>query len=189
MRIRRPSDGGFSLIEVMVAILVLAGAAAGAAALFAVAGASTKVARVQTSATLFARDKLDRLRGLQWTFDASGAAVSDTTTDVSREPPTGGGPGLRASPPDTLERNISGYADYLDESGRWMGGGAQPPPGAVFLRRWNIQPLPGDAQDTLILQVLVAPVAAPRASVAPPGQHVRVPGDVLLVSAKTRVGG
>ena len=179
---------GFSLIEVLVAVLVLGVAVAGAAGLFTVAVASTRTARVQTTATLLALDKLERLRGLAWTYEASGARVSDLSSDVSRDPPAPAGAGLSASPADALDRNTSGYVDYLDGSGQWVGTGVSPPPGAVFLRRWSIQPLPVDGEDSLILHVLVAPVAGATLGTMS-GRRVRVRGDALLASVRTRVGG
>ncbi len=186
MRAAEQTESGFSLIEVLVATLVLAAAAAGAAGLCWVATASVRTARVETTAALLAIDKLERLRGLSWFFDGVGGPVSDLSTDLTRDPVTAGGVGLTPSPPDALERNRAGYVDFLDEAGRWVAGGTEPPPAAVYVRRWSIQPLPGDAGDTLVLQVLVAPVAAARVGGGP--GRTRVPGDVLLASVRTRKG-
>ena len=177
----RASEAGFSLLEVLVAIVVLSTVAAGLAGLFALAAMATRSARSQTLATLIAMDKIEQLRGLMWSFDANGAAVSDTTSDLSTRPTASAGQGLRPSPPDSLQRNTIGYVDYLDDAGQWTGTGAQPAPGAVFIRRWNIQPLPADPVNTLIFQVLVRTVAGGAG-----GAGGRRPGDAMLTSVRTR---
>ena len=120
------AEEGFSLLEVLIAVVVLSTTAAGLAGLFTIAAVSTRMARSQTLAMLLASDKLEQLRGLTWSFDASGAPVSDTTSDVSTQPMTNVGQGLRASPPDSLQRNTAGCVDYLDQTGRWVGTGPQP---------------------------------------------------------------
>ncbi len=117
------AEGGFGLLEVLIAIVLLATTVAGLAALFTIAALSNQVARGQTLATLLATDKLEQLRALTWSFDASGAPVSDMTSDVSTEPVGSFGQGLRTSPPDALQRNAAGYVDYLDQTGRWVGTG------------------------------------------------------------------
>lgn len=183
--VERQCEHGFTLIEVIVAIVVLATAAIGAAGLFGIALHSTRVARTQTWTAMLAADKLEQLRTLAWTTDEAGAAVSDTSADVSTDPATNGGPGLRISPEDALERNIAGYVDYLDSSGRWVGNGSGAPPEAVYVRRWSIQPLPDDPADTRILQVLVTSAGRPTAA-AGAGVRVRGPGGASLVSLRTR---
>ena len=181
------AEEGFSLLEVLIAVVVLSTTAAGLAGLFTIAAVSTRMARSQTLAMLLASDKLEQLRGLTWSFDASGAPVSDTTSDVSTQPMTNVGQGLRASPPDSLQRNTAGYVDYLDQTGRWVGTGPQPVTGAVYIRRWNIQPLPDDPANTLVLQVLVTPVAG-GSSALPRHGAVRRPADGLITSVRTRKG-
>ena len=181
------AEGGFSLLEVLIAVVVLATTAAGLAGLFTIAAVSSRMARSQTLAMLLATDKLEQLRGLTWSFDANGAPVSDTTSDVSTQPMTSFGQGLSASPPDSLQRNTAGYVDYLDQTGRWVGTGPQPVTAAVYLRRWSIQRLPDDPQNTLVLQVIVTPVAGGASAVHGFGA-VRRPADGLLTSVRTRKG-
>jgi hypothetical protein len=48
-----------------------------------------------------------------------------------------------------------GAVDYIDQFGRTLGGGGTPPANAVYTRRWVVQPLPADPDNTLIIQVLV----------------------------------
>lgn len=161
MAVRDRTDDGFSLVEVIAAALVLATAAAGVVGLCVTAVRQTNAARIQTSATLLALDKLEGLRER---------------------------PGLNASPAGALENNLPGYVDYLDAYGRSAGPSAgQPPSSAVYIRRWSVQPLPDDPAESSILQVLVTPAAAPRAASAS-GRPARVPGDVLLVSVRAARG-
>jgi prepilin-type N-terminal cleavage/methylation domain-containing protein len=181
------TEEGFSLLEVLIAVVVLASTAAGLGGMFAIAAVSTRMARSETLAVLLATDKVEQLRGLAWSFDASGTATSDTTSDVSVQPVTSFGQGLRASPVDSLQRNTTGYVDYLDQTGRWVGTGPQPVAGAVYVRRWNIQRLPSDPENTLVFQVLVTPVAG-SSTAAPSVVAVRHPADALLTSLRTRKG-
>ena len=184
---RQCVDDGFSLVEVLVAIVFLSIVVAGVAGLFVLAAISTRTARGQTSATLLAAGKLENLRGLMWAFDADGAAVTDTVSDLSTDPVTGFGRGLDASPVDSLQRNVSGYVDYLDDAGRWVGTGLRPPPRGVYVRRWSIQPLPADPANTVILQVLVTSAVRPTGADLL-SRLVRIPGDALVVTLKTRKG-
>jgi hypothetical protein len=144
-------------------------------------------ARAQTTTSVLAAQKMEQMRALAWRFVDSGALVpaSDTTTDLSQDPMAVGGAGLSASPGGTLLTNTAGYVDYLDKHGRWSGNGGSPPAAAVFIRRWNIAPLPGSAPDSLVLQVLVTTVVRDRqASASPPRR--RLAGDALLVTVLTR---
>ena len=45
--------------------------------------------------------------------------------------------------------------DYLDRYGASLGTAANPPDGAVYVRRWSVEPLPTNPNNTLILQVHV----------------------------------
>lgn len=131
------TDAGFTLVELLIAIAILSSIAAGVAGLFGVAIKTTESARVQTATVALAIQKMEQLRALTWGLDAAGVGlrVTDSTTDLSVEPPTGAGSGLSPSPPGTLDSNIAGFVDYLDKNGRWVGTGASPPGQAVFIRR------------------------------------------------------
>lgn len=166
-----------------MASAMLATAVVGAAGLIALGGQAVRHARIHSLAAPLAAARLAELRALPWSFDNAGSPVSDLTTDLSVEPAAPGGAGLRASPIDALARDTPGYVDYLDATGRWVGGGAAAPPAAVFVRRWSIQPLAADPLDTLVIQVLVLPVTQARRARAQPG---RGPGEVLLASVRTR---
>lgn len=183
------SNRGFSLIEVLISLGILSVIALGVAQLFAASTKANWVARGQTSSTALAEQKLEQLRSLTWGFDLQGQGlpVSDTTTNLAVTPPTASGGGLNPSPADSLEANRTGYFDYLDANGAWVGtGGAAPPDGAAFLRRWSIQPLPTNPNNTLVLQVLVSPLSNEQSRSVTTGSRRRMPGDALLTSVKTR---
>ena len=150
------SAAGFSLIEVLVATLLLATALVTLAQLFALSTQSNIGARNTTFSALLAQQKLEELRSLTWGFDTQGLPLSDTTTNTAASPETPtGGTGLAPSPSGTLGANTSGYVDYVGQFGDKLGGGANPPEGTVFVRRWSVEPLPSNPNNTLVLQVLV----------------------------------
>jgi len=179
---------GFTLLEVVVAIGLVATAAIGVAQLSGLAVAVTAAARDMTAASLLASAKAEQLLALQWAYttDVSGALVpvSDSTTDLSVVPASAGGPGVSVSPPGTLFANRPPYVDYLDASGTWVGTGTAPPPGSRYIRRWAIVHGP---RDLLVVQVMVTTVAVERriAGTRPSG---RLPGEAWVIAARARVG-
>ena len=181
-------DDGFSFIEVMVALLLIMVVSLGVAGLFATTIRSTHSARNQTSTTTLAEQKMEQLRSLTWGFDSSGLnlPVSDTTTDLTQTPPTSSGSGLNPSPATALDTNTTGYVDYLDARGQWIGSGATPPAGSVFIRRWSILPLPTNPNNTLVLQVLVTTVRREATITNVPSPRPRYPDDALIATVKTR---
>lgn len=142
---------GFSLVEVLVAMALVASSALGLAELFALASRVTQASRIDTVMTMAAETKMAELRGLPWAYDAagSGAPLSD--------------PGLATSPSSTLRVNTGGYVDFIDGAGIVVGTGTTVPRQGVYLRRWSILPLPADPAHTLVLQVVAAPVTRPAA--------------------------
>ena len=124
-----------------------------------------------------------------WGFatDGTGLPVSDTTTNLSVTPAQATGGGLNPSPSGSLDRNTPGFVDYLDGNGVWVGTGTTPPAGTVYVRRWSITPLPTNPNNTLILQVLVTPIAVEALRGESPGDgRRRLPGEAWLISVKTR---
>lgn len=184
------SDGGFTLVEVVLSTALLAVAALGVAQLFVFASTSNLNSRGQTSTAVLAAQKMEQLRGLAWGFvegpgGSLGNTLADTTTDLSVDPPTSGGTGLLPSPGGTLDRNVPLYVDYLDAGGQWVGTGATPPPSTVYIRRWSIEPLPAAPNDALVLQVVVTTLRRElrRSQATAPGTLWE---DTRLVSIKTR---
>jgi prepilin-type N-terminal cleavage/methylation domain-containing protein len=182
------SSRGFSLVEVLVAMGLLTAVSLGVAQLFALSTRANLIAKGQTSTTAMAEQKLEQLRGLTWGFDLQGQGLplSDTTTNLAVEPPAHNGSGLNPSPSDALEQNTAGFVDFLDGNGAWVGTGTTPPGSAVYIRRWSIQPLPTNPNNTLVIQVLVTPVALEATRVQTAYTRTRMVGDALLVTVRTR---
>jgi prepilin-type N-terminal cleavage/methylation domain-containing protein len=182
------SSRGFSLVEVLVAMGLLTAVSLGVAQLFALSTRANVIAKGATSTTAMAEQKLEQLRGLTWGFDLAGQGIpdSDTTTNLTVTPPTHDGSGLNPSPSDSLEQNTTGFVDFLDGSGNWVGTGSTPPGSAVYIRRWSIQPLPTNPNNTLVIQVLVTPVTNEQARVESQYTRTRMAGDALLVTVRTR---
>jgi len=176
---------GFSLIEVMVASLILTTGVLALAQLFTLSTTSNVSSRHTTYTTVLAEQKMEELRALTWGFDTAGLPVSDTGSDTaSAGDATSGGTGLSPSPATSLQANTDGWVDYVDQFGRKLGGGAEPPPGAVYARRWSVEPLPTNPNNTLILQVLAFRVRDRGA--ADDGSVARMPDEARLATVKTR---
>lgn len=179
---------GFSFVEVVIAMGLLTAVSLGVAQVFAMTGRANLVARGTTSTTAMAEQKMEQLRSLTWGFDLGGQGLplSDTTSNIAVYPPTQGGTGLNPSPAGVLEENTAGFVDYLDTNGNWVGTGTTPPATAAYIRRWSIDPLPTNPNNTIVIQVLVIPVGNDRGVIAGAGGRTRLPGDSLLISVKTR---
>ena len=182
------SSRGFSLVEVLISMGILTAVSLGVAQLFALSTRNNLIAKGQTSTTAMAEQKLEQLRGLTWGFDLAGQGLplTDTTTNLAVSPPEHNGSGLNPSPSDALERNTDGFVDFLDANGQWVGTGSTPPRTAAYIRRWSITPLPTNPNNTLVIQVLVTPVASEAARVESAYTRTRMAGDALLITVKTR---
>ena len=182
------SSRGFSLVKVLISMGLLTAVSLGVAQLFALSTRANVIAKGQTSTTAMAQQKLEQLRGLTWGFDLEGLGLplSDTSTNLSVSPPAHNGSGLNPSPMDSLEENTAGFVDFIDGSGAWVGTGTTPPGSAVYIRRWSIQPLPTNPNNTLVIQVLVTPVTSEAARVGSAFTRTRMAGDALLVTVRTR---
>lgn len=160
---------GSTLVEALVATLVLTTGLLTMAELVRVATATNTVARNGTLAGILAEQKIEQLRSLAWEFDANGLPQSD--------------PGLQASPV-SLRQNTPGFVDHVDRGGGIVGLGAQPPASAVYTRRWSIEPLPTSAGPAVVIQVLVTNVR--NRGRADQGAVTRLPGEARLVTLKVR---
>jgi len=169
----------------MVATLLLATAVVSVAHLFVLATRSNLSAQRQTYASTLAQEKMEQLRGLAWGYDDVGLPISDYSTDLALDPPDpDDGVGLAPSPGNALAANVNGYVDYLDRYGRSLGGGETVPVNTVYVRRWSVEPLPTNPNNTLILQVLAFSVGDRPDTDGPVLDHGRDEG--RLVSVKTR---
>jgi prepilin-type N-terminal cleavage/methylation domain-containing protein len=180
-------EAGFTIVEVLVALTLIACSAIGVAQLFHVAVASTRAARHQTSTSTLAVQKLEQLRALRWVWASeTGLPDQDASTDLSTDPATDTGVGLTPSPAGTLAANVPGYVDYLDARGSWVGTGAIPPGPAMYIRRWSIDPLPADPGNTLLLQVLVTTIRRASQAAPGPGERTRLADEALVATVTTR---
>ena len=178
---RTASHSGFSLAEVVLAMGLMTGAIVALANLFAISQRANQSSKKTTFAALLAEQKMEQLRGLTWGFDTIGLPLSDTATDTTVVPQVAtGGMGLRPSPALTLLQNTANYVDYLDKYGVSLGGGSNPPTGTSYIRRWSVEPLPTNPNNTLILQVVVTPNRNANL------RGIRKPDEARILSVKTR---
>jgi type II secretory pathway pseudopilin PulG len=182
---RHSNEAGFSLLETMVATLLLATGLVATAQMFALATRGNIAAQRSTYTATLAQEKMEQLRGLTWGFDAVGLPIQDYTTNISVEPPADDGLGLQPSPDNALSANVAGYVDYVDRAGNTLGGGPFPPANTTFVRRWSVEPLPTNPNNTLIFQVLVFALGD-RADDGEGAVLNRVRDETRLVSVKTR---
>jgi hypothetical protein len=179
-------------MEAMVATTILAVALVSLADLLVYATRATMGSRDTTRAVILAEQKMEQLKALAWATDESGGQVSDVSTNVAgmtasancAAAVTGAHVGLTPSPAGALASNTDGYVDYVDAHGCGLGGGAVPPAGSTFIRRWSIA-ASDVGPDTLILQVLVTRRGI-RTSAPAGGASARMPDEARLVSLKTR---
>jgi len=181
------SESGFSLIETMVATGLLAGAVVVLGQMFAIAMADTTSARTGTFAAVLAEQKMEQLRGLTWGFDIIGLPLTDTTSNIALPiQSAAGGPGLSPSPSDSLRSNVDGYVDYIDQFGRIIGGGTTVPGATVYIRRWSVEPLPTNPNNTVILQVVVTRSRNRGTADSTEGSTRRMRDEARLMTVKTR---
>jgi type II secretory pathway pseudopilin PulG len=126
------AEGGFSLVEVLVAATTLVVALSGLAQLLTMAAVVTRRAQSLTLAAVYAQEKLETL-------------VPRAALD----------PALAASPARALTDNIDGYCDFLDRQGAVVGNGTTVPSDAVYVRRWAVQPMPATSGVAIALHVVV----------------------------------
>jgi len=185
----RDGDGGFSIIEVVVATSLLTVAVLALAQLFTISTRANVSAKTTTFATLLAQQKMEQLRGLTWGFDALGLPQTDTTTDISLVPEAqaaGGRRGLSPSPVGALGQNTPGYCDFVDKNGNTLGACGTPNPAAYYVRRWAVEPLPTNPNNTVVLQVLVARNLSRGAADQIVDTVKRLPDEARIISVKTR---
>ncbi len=127
-------EGGFTILEVMVAAVILLVGIVGVVSLFAIAVAeNTAQGDLATRATEYSQDKMEQLLALSFT---------DGSTNTTVYPPantggTGLGGAMGASTTVggvTPGSPVSGYADYLDTNGTLLSSST----GAFYSRQWSI---------------------------------------------------
>lgn len=179
-------EAGFSLLETLVASGLMATALVALAQMFAISVQNNISGRTGTFTTVLAQQKLEQLRALTWGYDNLGLPLSDisTNTALPTESPTGG-TGLSPSPGSSLTTNTDGYVDYIDQFGRILGGGTTIPNKTMYIRRWSIEPLPTNPNDTVVIQVLVT-ARTDRGTADSAGSTLRLRDEARVMSIKTR---
>jgi Tfp pilus assembly protein PilV len=127
---------GFTLLEALIASLLLAGALATLAHVVGTGVVQTTSMRRTMAALVLAQSKLEELRALTWRFDADGSRASSNA--------------LVASPAGSLSADHAGWVETLDRFG--VASAARQP--QMYRRRWSIAQW-GPDPDTLVLQVCV----------------------------------
>jgi type II secretory pathway pseudopilin PulG len=177
---------GFSLVETMFATGILATAVVGLAQMFSIAVSNNHDARTGSYAVTLAEQKMEQLRGLTYGFDAVGLPLTDLTTDTTQPTETpNGGKGLTISPAGTLVANTDGYVDYIDQFGNILGGGQSVRSKTVYIRRWSIDPLPTNPNNTIVIQVMVTRERS-RGLADQTGSTTRLKNEARIISVKTR---
>jgi len=183
-------ERGFSLLEVLTATTILTVALAALAQLFAISTRANANAKTTGYAAVLAEQKMEQLRSLSFGFDTLGLPVTDTTTKVNVAPGASdeliGGKGLTPSPSRALAINSDGYCDFVDRAGNTLVAvGTTPPNGTVYIRRWSIEPLPTNPNNTLVIQVLVTRLRD-RGGADATADVRRLPDEARIISVKTR---
>ena len=156
------AECGFALLDALIGMMVVVTVAGGMAGLLTWSTRAAASAGTQTIATMLARQKLEQLQALEWSVDEAGVPHSDDSASVAVDPMRESGPGLRPSPAATVDIDTAEYVDFVAADGRWRGNRDPPDPGAAFVRRWSVEPLPADPLHSLILTVSVRPLAEAR---------------------------
>ncbi len=170
----------------MFATALMATAVVALAQMFTISVKNNQDSRTGSYATTLAEQKMEQLRGLTYGFDTIGLPITDTTTDTAQPVETpAGGTGLSPSPPGTLVANVNGYVDYIDQFGNILGGGNAPRPRTMYIRRWSIEPLPTNPNDTIVIQVMVTR-SVNRGTADQTGSTQRLKNEARIMSIKTR---
>lgn len=127
---------GFTLIEVLVAMALLAITGAALMALVDLSGLAVRDARADIVETFAAQSKMAELRA------AAGAEIGGS-----------------------LESSLSGYSDFVtvDGDAAPVSASSRAPATAAYVRRWQVSPAPYDPAATLVLQVVATRVGRPNA--------------------------
>ena len=143
-RAARRSDEGSSLVEVVVALLILLTLAAG---LFSMAGIalanSENYGHLAARTSEYAQDKMEQLLVLSY---------GDSTSDTRVFPAAAaGGTGLLAGGSIDPAAPVAGYVDYLDAQGNLLAvAGATPPADWFYQRLWQIVAVSGTLKEVRV---------------------------------------
>jgi Tfp pilus assembly protein PilV len=127
MKVSRKQEQGFTLLEVLIAALILFIVSAGVLGLLSFAMLQNNTGGEQgTRATEYAQDKMEQLMAMSF---------SDTASDTTTYPTNAsGGVGLTAGGGINISSPVTGYVDYIDGTGSPTNVAT----GASYIREWLI---------------------------------------------------
>jgi type II secretory pathway pseudopilin PulG len=151
---------GISIVEVLVAVTLLAGVVTALAQLVTLATRVNLTARATTQSVVLAAQKMEQLRA---------------RPDVDRSTPGG-----------SLQVDVQDFSDFFDATPLALPSGAGRPPGTVFVRRWAIEQLASDPSQSRVLAVRVLRVDGGNVSVGWPGRQPEEARLITVVTARDR---
>lgn len=134
---------GFALLEMIIALALLAAGMVGVASIFASVTSSAHSQADLSEDTALCQSKMETLRSLSFT-DSS---TNTTELNSSGNFPTTGGTGL--SPGGSTSSGVIGYEDYLDGSGNLLSSAS----GAIYQRWWSIAQTSGSVANLKTVSV------------------------------------
>jgi prepilin-type N-terminal cleavage/methylation domain-containing protein len=163
-RTRRRSQGGFTLLETLCALGLLAIVAAGVLPLGLLATKLTEnQGHLVARTTEYSQDKLEQLLAL---------AYGDSTSDTRVFPATAtGGTGLAVGGSVNTAAVVAGYVDYLDANGNVLASaGNAAPANWFYMRAWQVTTPRGNLKQVTVTAIVRAAAAGglggiPRSSV------------------------
>lgn len=162
----RPADfrgqSGVSILETLIALTILVIAVAGVMPLAVIAtGSSENQGHLTARAAEYAQDKMEQLLALSYTD-----AVTDTTQGLactpSSTPACNNGTGLAIGGSSDPSTPVTGYVDYLDNSGNILDSSAGAPANWFYIRVWNISQTSTNLKNITITAKVKSQVGAPQ---------------------------
>jgi type II secretory pathway pseudopilin PulG len=140
-------QSGMSLLETMVALVILIIATVGILTLGMVALSTTEnQGHLAARTSEYSQDKLEQLISLAW---------SDTASDTTVLPIGTSGTGISVGGSSDPSAPVTGYVDYLDNSGNLLTyTGGTPPSNWFYIRVWQIS-IPDSVNYPYIKQIAV----------------------------------
>ena len=153
---RSGSDEGSSLIEVIVAMALMATLAAGLLSMTAIAlTQSENQGHLAARTAEYAQDKMEQLLVLSY-----GDETSDTRVFPAVD---SGGTGLALGGSDDPSAPVAGYVDYLDARGNLMvAGGGGAPANWFYVRAWEIKPITATLKEVRVTTTVARSIGRQR---------------------------
>lgn len=128
---RRAGEAGLSLIETLIATMLLVVVLAGLGSMGIIGLTATEnQGHLAARATEYAQDKMEQLLSLAW---------GDTTSDTRVFPAVpAGGMGLAVGGSANPDAPVAGYVDYLDRNGNLLPSGVGAPANWFYIRVWQV---------------------------------------------------